>query len=245
MSNTITRIEASNSLADLASRIRSAHRDVSNSLARSIERAFDAGDLLIEAKRQLNKHGDWLPWLRDHVKISERTAQRYMRLTNHRAAIEANTTALSDLGIEGALALLTTPSTAVKVVAAAEAAEVIQDKAEAARREVLKEAFKQNVEAVEAIGKRLLPDFKPGRNAERFLDEDFEFTGGNPDWDKFCNDLRKEGLEVIREYNLAVECGNHTGAFARASWLHDLSIDLRAMCEEIASSAARKIEARP
>jgi Protein of unknown function (DUF3102) len=101
-------------------------------LTRSVERAFDAGNLLIEAKRQLNEHGQWLPWLRDHVEISERTAQRYMRLARHQSAIEANPTPLSDLGINGALALLTIPGAAEKVVAAAEASHlsVMEDAAQ-------------------------------------------------------------------------------------------------------------------
>ena len=40
--------------------------------------AIEAGALLLEAKEQL-KHGQWLPWLKDHCTISERTAQLYMR----------------------------------------------------------------------------------------------------------------------------------------------------------------------
>jgi hypothetical protein len=56
----------SNSLADLASKIRAAHNGVSMLLTRSVERACEAGDLLIEAKQQLD-HGQWLPWLAESV----------------------------------------------------------------------------------------------------------------------------------------------------------------------------------
>jgi hypothetical protein len=41
-------VTRSNSPADLAARIRDAHRDVGMLLTRSVERAFDAGSLLIE-----------------------------------------------------------------------------------------------------------------------------------------------------------------------------------------------------
>jgi hypothetical protein len=41
--------------------------------------AVAAGKLLIEAKAQI-PHGQWLMWLREHVQIPERTAQRYMEV---------------------------------------------------------------------------------------------------------------------------------------------------------------------
>jgi hypothetical protein len=75
---TITEIEASNSLADLAGRIQNEHKAVSTSLKESVAHAMAAGDLLIEAKAQLD-HGQWLPWLRDHCKVFERMAQRYIQ----------------------------------------------------------------------------------------------------------------------------------------------------------------------
>jgi len=43
-------------------------------LKNSVRHAIAAGTLLIEAKDKLG-HGQWLPWLRDHCTISERTAQ--------------------------------------------------------------------------------------------------------------------------------------------------------------------------
>jgi Protein of unknown function (DUF3102) len=69
----------SNSLADLAHRIKAEH-DAANEAKRSaISHAIAAGDLLIEAKDRVS-HGDWLPWLEANVGFSERTAQAYMRL---------------------------------------------------------------------------------------------------------------------------------------------------------------------
>jgi hypothetical protein len=36
-----------------------------------------------------------------------------------------------------------------------------------------------------------------------------------------------------KEFDLAVECGDHTSAFDPVSWAHDLSVDMRAMVEDI------------
>ncbi len=100
---TITDIASSNSLADLAARIKAAHEAVGAALRRGVQDAMMAGDLLIEAKAQLN-HGQWLPWLRDHCAISERTARLYMRLARHREKIENGNVA--DLSVRGALEII-------------------------------------------------------------------------------------------------------------------------------------------
>jgi hypothetical protein len=102
-----TDITISNSLADLAARIKAEHEATAASLKSGVEHAMAAGDLLVEARAQL-KHGQWLPWL-NTCGISERMAQRYMRLARNRAAIEAKYDTVSDLGIKGALAMLTVP----------------------------------------------------------------------------------------------------------------------------------------
>jgi hypothetical protein len=97
----------SNSLADLRERLKIEHAAMAAALTNSVEHAMAAGDILIEAKRQVG-HGQWLPWL-ESCGISQRTAQRYMRVARHRPAIEANPTSVSDLGVSGALALLAVP----------------------------------------------------------------------------------------------------------------------------------------
>jgi hypothetical protein len=112
MSNTLAvvptqDVTASNSLTDFAARIRNEHIAVGVALKHSVEHAMAAGDLLMEAQAQL-KHGQWLPWLKS-CGISQRTAQRYMRLARNRSLIEANATPVSDLGVSGALALLSVP----------------------------------------------------------------------------------------------------------------------------------------
>jgi hypothetical protein len=63
-----------------------------------------AGELLIEAKALVG-HGQWLPWLREHCDMPERTAQLYMRLANNKDDLKNRNVA--DLGIRGAVAEIT------------------------------------------------------------------------------------------------------------------------------------------
>jgi ParB family chromosome partitioning protein len=70
----------------------------------SLSRAMAAGDMLIEAKAQLN-HGQWRPWLARHCPIPERTASHYMRLARNRSTIEQIGN-VADLTVRGAAALL-------------------------------------------------------------------------------------------------------------------------------------------
>jgi len=69
----------SNRLPVLASEIRRAHADVHDAAKTAAQRAIDAGHALIEAK-SLCDHGQWLPWLREHCALAERTAQLYMKI---------------------------------------------------------------------------------------------------------------------------------------------------------------------
>ena len=63
------------------------------------------GQRLIEAKAMLS-HGEWLPWLTEQVELTERAAQRFMRIARE----WTNPTALSDLGATKALTLLALPA---------------------------------------------------------------------------------------------------------------------------------------
>ncbi len=69
----------SNRLPILAAEIRCAHADVQGAAKTAAERAIAAGHALVEAK-MLVKHGQWLPWLREHCALAERTAQLYMKI---------------------------------------------------------------------------------------------------------------------------------------------------------------------
>ena len=68
------------------------------------EAILTIGRCLIEAKDML-PHGEWLPWLNERVELSERTAQKFMRLAQKRS----NPSALADLGATKALMLLALP----------------------------------------------------------------------------------------------------------------------------------------
>ena len=68
------------------------------------EAILTIGRCLIEAKDML-PHGEWLPWLNERVELSERAAQRFMRLARE----WSNPTALADLGATKALTLLALP----------------------------------------------------------------------------------------------------------------------------------------
>lgn len=66
---------------------------------------LEIGKRLNEAKRQLS-HGEWLPWLREKVDISERSAQDLMRLARE----YSKSAEIADLGASKALALLGLPA---------------------------------------------------------------------------------------------------------------------------------------
>ena len=96
-------VTASNSLADLAARIRAEHEAATAFLKSGLERAINAGNLLIEAKAQL-AHGQWLPWLAEHCQMSERTAQAYMRVARSFGKLdEQKRNAVADLSFRDAL----------------------------------------------------------------------------------------------------------------------------------------------
>lgn len=79
--------------------------DIISAKAAAAQSILEIGNLLIEAKAKLPRHGQWLDWLSDRVDISERTAERYMQLARE----FSNPTALSDLGMTKSLALLALP----------------------------------------------------------------------------------------------------------------------------------------
>lgn len=74
----------SNRLPVIEAEVRTEHDACGAAAQTSIEHAIKAGQLLEEAKALL-KHGKWLPWLADNCGLSERTAQRYMRLARNAA----------------------------------------------------------------------------------------------------------------------------------------------------------------
>ena len=98
-------------LADLGSLINNYHDQAIGLANSSIEAALNCGHTLIEAKSQL-PHGRWIPWLRGNCpRLGERQMQKYMRLANNWALIEARREVHPDapISVEGVLSLIAEP----------------------------------------------------------------------------------------------------------------------------------------
>jgi DUF3102 family protein len=91
---------SSNRLPILAAEIKAAHEKFSTVARTALSHAIIVGERLIEAKTLVD-HGEWLPWLKMHCSISERQAQKYMRVARAKSAVRA------DLTIEAAIDALT------------------------------------------------------------------------------------------------------------------------------------------
>lgn len=76
-------------------------KEIIASKAQAGKAIIQIGCCLEEAKALLS-HGEWLPWLQERVELTERQAQRFMRLSRE----WSNPTTLSDLGASKALSLL-------------------------------------------------------------------------------------------------------------------------------------------
>src|SRR5262249_24117701 len=96
------------SLSKLARQINAAHEKAEGSLRSCLQHAKEAGDLLLEAKQQV-EHGHWLPWLRDNCTMPARTAQAYMRVSKLWPELEAKCASLAHLSFEGAVKFLAAP----------------------------------------------------------------------------------------------------------------------------------------
>ena len=71
----------------------------------TMQSILQIGALLIEAKEQLIRRGQWINWLKYDVDISVRNAERYMQLSR----AYANSTSVSNLTMTKALLLLEIP----------------------------------------------------------------------------------------------------------------------------------------
>src|SRR5260221_13081428 len=78
----------STSVEGLAKTIRADHEAVAGALERGAMHAKNAGERLIQAKKQV-KHGDWLQFLAIYCEISERTAGVYIQMGGDCAGVEA------------------------------------------------------------------------------------------------------------------------------------------------------------
>lgn len=79
-------------------------REILDAKRRGGEAILTIGRCLTEAKQAI-PHGEWLPWLNERVELSERTAQKFMKLARE----WSNPNTLADLGASKALMLLALP----------------------------------------------------------------------------------------------------------------------------------------
>ena len=90
---------------DIVEELHIAHEQLVGGLRDTFDAAMEIGRLLTEQKAKLN-HGQFLPWLRENADfMSVRTAQRCMRLWQHRPELKCDTVT----HLTGALKMLTTP----------------------------------------------------------------------------------------------------------------------------------------
>jgi hypothetical protein len=94
----------SNRLPIIAAEVRRLHDAVNAAARTAVERAREAGTLLLEAKESV-PHGGWLAWLHE-VGISARTAQGYMQLAR---VPESECATVAHLGLRAALSEISTP----------------------------------------------------------------------------------------------------------------------------------------
>src|SRR5262245_35416661 len=89
----------------LAGTIRTAHSEASRAAGDFIKHALAAGDALILARAKV-RHGQWRRWLAENCAVSERSAQRYMRLAKARAANPTRVADVEACSLRGALAIV-------------------------------------------------------------------------------------------------------------------------------------------
>ena len=90
-------------LARLAQAINVAVKAATEASQNAVLRGIEAGKALNEAKKKV-EHGAWGKWLKDNCQLSERSAQRYMRLALNEAKLKSAN--MADLTIAGAEELL-------------------------------------------------------------------------------------------------------------------------------------------
>ena len=101
-SNVTDMKSAGDPLADLVTRIKSLHSQVIENGKNVIRKAIDAGNALIDAKRQVG-HGNWLKWLKENCELSDRTAEVYMTCARNRQRLETIIAAAANMTLAQAL----------------------------------------------------------------------------------------------------------------------------------------------
>ena len=144
-------------------------QEILNCKVRAGEAILQIGRCLIEAKELLS-HGEWLPWLNERVELSERTAQKFMKLARE----WSNPNTLADLGASKALMLLALPAEErdsfaekhnVIDMSARQLEQAIREREEALAREKAAEEARAKMESDMKLAKELLDAAQSERDA--------------------------------------------------------------------------------
>ena len=135
--------------------------DILEAKRRGGEAILTIGRCLTEAKQSLPP-GEWLPWLNERVELSERTAQKFMKLARE----WSNPNTLADLGASKALMLLALPESERERLA--EDHNVIDMSARQ-----LEQAIRERKEAQEAAA-RAEAEAKTAEEARAKMEEDMK-----------------------------------------------------------------------
>jgi hypothetical protein len=101
----MTDLTHSNSLTDLAVRIRDEHAKVKEAVQRGAEHALEAGRLLWDAKRRV-RHGGWMDWVAENCDISQSTANLYMNVASKLPGVGSNSQCITNMTLNEAIALI-------------------------------------------------------------------------------------------------------------------------------------------
>jgi hypothetical protein len=93
------KVQKQDTLTEIAKQIDAAHKVVVKALRTSIGAAFEVGELLLKARKQV-RHGGWENWIAKNTQFGARMARNYMRLAELDPAKRKQ---ISDLGIRGAI----------------------------------------------------------------------------------------------------------------------------------------------
>src|SRR5262245_36498432 len=89
----------------LAANINEQHKLARSCAEKAIDHAIRCGFLLLQAKGAV-KHGEWVNWLKENIKFSERQAQNYMKIAS--LPIEKRN-AVADMSLRKAIEHLAKP----------------------------------------------------------------------------------------------------------------------------------------
>lgn len=93
------------SLSDLAASIKSEHAAIMESTRNIVGRAIKIGQDLLKAKDQVG-HGKFLKWVKDNCDLTDKTAERYMKLAGNHAKLKDKIETISNLTLKEAERLI-------------------------------------------------------------------------------------------------------------------------------------------